>query len=186
MITTIIFDFYGVFQDDVYGRWLIKNGLTRSDQYLSIIQELDSGALTREEFVAQLSALVGHTVTYDDVYGHGEYNTTIIPLVQTLKRNYKIGLLSNASDSLRSKLKERNLSQLFDAITISSEVGVAKPHENIYRQALEMLHATPDEAIFIDDNPSFVQAAQALGITSITFTTTTDLRRTLLDLKVLL
>ena len=186
MITTIIFDFYGVFQDDVYGRWLIANGLTRSNEYLSVIQQLDSGALTREEFVAQLSTLVGRTVTYEEVYGHGEYNETIIPLVQTLKKHYQIGLLSNASSSLRTKLEKRHLSQLFDTITISSEVGVAKPSEEIYRRALEALNADPRQAIFIDDNPSFVQAAQTLGVTGIVFTTTDNLRQTLTDHGILL
>lgn len=179
MITTIIFDFYGVFQDDVYGRWLIKNGLTRSDEYLSAIQRFDSGALTREDFIARLSILTGRAVTYDEVYGHGEYNETLIPLVQILKKKYRIGLLSNASESLRSKLEDRHLSQLFDTITISSEVGVAKPHKEIYQRALETLHANPHEALFIDDNPSFADAAEELGMSAIQFSTTEALRQEL-------
>ena len=49
-------------------------------------------------------------------------------------------------------------------MTISAVVGLAKPDERIYRHALENLGIRAEEAIFIDDMPANIEAAQALGM----------------------
>ncbi|TDB95318.1 HAD family phosphatase [Actinomadura sp. 7K534] len=56
---------------------------------------------------------------------------------------------------------------LFDAVVISSEVGMRKPDERIFRHALEMLGAEPAECVFIDDIEHNIRAAERLGIRGI-------------------
>ena len=54
---------------------------------------------------------------------------------------------------------------LFDAVIDSSEVGVRKPHPDIYRLALEQMNITdPSRAVFLDDLDSNVDAARNLGM----------------------
>jgi epoxide hydrolase-like predicted phosphatase len=58
--------------------------------------------------------------------------------------------------------------ELFDLVVDSSEVGVRKPDPAIYQLALAGLGGVaPERALFLDDYPSNVDAAQALGIRSV-------------------
>jgi FMN phosphatase YigB (HAD superfamily) len=51
-----------------------------------------------------------------------------------------------------------------------------KPDKAIYERCLEGLQVTPSEALFVDDKEINVQAARALGITSIQFQSVGQLR----------
>jgi len=58
--------------------------------------------------------------------------------------------------------------ELFDLVVDSSEVGVRKPDPAIFQLALEGLGGVPPErALFLDDYPSNIAAAEALGIRGI-------------------
>jgi putative hydrolase of the HAD superfamily len=71
--------------------------------------------------------------------------------------------------------------ELFDLVVDSSEVGVRKPDPAIYRLALAGLgDVAPEQALFLDDYPSNVHAAEALGIRSLLVES--DLRETLAEL----
>jgi putative hydrolase of the HAD superfamily len=61
-----------------------------------------------------------------------------------------------------------------DEILLSCEVGHAKPDPRIYRAALRRLAASPRDALFIDDTPGHVTAAQSLGITGHVHTSAAD------------
>lgn len=54
--------------------------------------------------------------------------------------------------------------ELFDVVIDSSEVGIRKPDPRIFHLALERLGVAPDEALFLDDYPNNVHAAEALGM----------------------
>ncbi|MFZ6026145.1 MAG: HAD family hydrolase [Chloroflexota bacterium] len=89
---------------------------------------------------------------------------------EQLHPRYKLGLLSNAWDDLRTMLMERwNILDDFDDVIISAEVGDAKPNASIYRLALDRLGVAPEETIFVDDILANVQGAQAVGIHAIQF-----------------
>lgn len=56
---------------------------------------------------------------------------------------------------------------VFDAVVISSEVGLRKPDERIFRHALTLLGLDAADCVFIDDIEHNVRAAEALGIRGI-------------------
>jgi putative hydrolase of the HAD superfamily len=57
------------------------------------------------------------------------------------------------------------ISELFDAVIDSSEVGVRKPDPAIFALALRALgDIAPDQAVFLDDFPGNVAAARRLGM----------------------
>lgn len=75
-------------------------------------------------------------------------------LQQLRQRGLRLGLVSNAHflPALMLEDFERlGLSELFDAIVISSQVGVRKPHPEIFRRALAELELTPEETVFVGD-----------------------------------
>jgi putative hydrolase of the HAD superfamily len=61
---------------------------------------------------------------------------------------------------------------LTDEVVLSCEVGQAKPDPRIYTAALERLAIGSGDALFIDDTPGHVAAAESLGITGYVHTST--------------
>lgn len=92
-------------------------------------------------------------------------------LAEKLKENgYKLYILSNWANDSFPLLKRRypKLFQLFDGIMISGEEALGKPHSDFYQRLLMKYHLAAEECIFIDDEPHNIEAAKALGVTSIT------------------
>ena len=54
-------------------------------------------------------------------------------------------------------------------LTLSFEIGVAKPEPVIYLRCLESLGVEPAEALFVDDRRENVEAARALGMEGVLF-----------------
>lgn len=96
----------------------------------------------------------------------------MIALIRRLRAWYKIALLSNAPGNLRRWIaKEWEIpDDTFDEIVVSAEEGIMKPDPEIYRLTLARLNVAPHEAIFVDDLLKNVEAARALGIEAIHFT----------------
>jgi epoxide hydrolase-like predicted phosphatase len=57
--------------------------------------------------------------------------------------------------------------ELFDVVVDSCHAGIRKPDPRIYRLALDAVDAEPDKAVFLDDHPANVAAAEALGMRGI-------------------
>ena len=68
----------------------------------------------------------------------------------------------------------------FDDIVLSGEVGIAKPHPAIYRLVCERSGIEPSEAVFLDDSPTNVAGAHAVGMPAFLFT---DVDRARADLR---
>jgi epoxide hydrolase-like predicted phosphatase len=94
---------------------------------------------------------------------------TLLGFMRSLRPNIKVGLISNAWSGLRPWIVRQKFEDAFDHMTISAEVGVAKPDARIYRHALEKLGVRPEEAVFVDDMPANIEAARALGMHGIVF-----------------
>ena len=56
----------------------------------------------------------------------------------------------------------------------SSEVGLRKPDPAIFHLACSRLGVTPDQAVFLDDSPGHVRAAEALGLHGVLFANPID------------
>jgi HAD superfamily hydrolase (TIGR01549 family) len=64
-----------------------------------------------------------------------------------------LGLISNAMDheAIRSFMTREGLNQYFDPVIISSEVGMTKPHPEIFQMALERTSLKPERTVYIGD-----------------------------------
>lgn len=97
-------------------------------------------------------------------------NTELIDIIKNLKKhNYKIGLLSNYSSELRQRIDDQNLTNLFDQIVISGEVGFQKPQPEIFLSLCQNMQISPTELIFIDDTKKSLKGAQDIGYTPILY-----------------
>jgi putative hydrolase of the HAD superfamily len=68
----------------------------------------------------------------------------------------------------------------FDVLIWSYQWHMAKPDPAIYRLCLDKLSVRPEETLFLDDKLLNVEAAQALGMKALQFTTVDHLREDLI------
>jgi putative hydrolase of the HAD superfamily len=93
-----------------------------------------------------------------------------------------LALLSNAGPDFASYFRFGPLGDFFTACYVSGELGLLKPHPEIYQHVLADLGITAAKAIFIDNRESNVRGAEALGITGHVFTGAPALREFLSSL----
>ena len=69
-------------------------------------------------------------------------------------------------------LAEMGLADLFDPLIDLSFVGYLKPDRRAFRHALEQLGESPENVVFVDDQPRNVTEARALGLIAVWFDVT--------------
>ena len=96
-------------------------------------------------------------------------------------RGFLTAILSNIGDTTQQAM-ERELEWLsrFDVLVWSYQLRMAKPDPAIYRYTLEQLGLQPAETLFLDDRQVNVEAAAALGMEALVFTTVDQLRADLI------
>lgn len=100
--------------------------------------------------------------------------------------NYKLYALTNWQTGLFDiALVRYNFLHWFDGRVVSGEEKTRKPFPDFYQRLLDRYQVKPSEAIFIDDNLRNVKAGEAMGITSIHFTSPAALRESLQQLEIL-
>jgi putative hydrolase of the HAD superfamily len=110
-------------------------------------------------------------------------NPDVIDLLADLRSGgTPLALLSNAGPDYGSYFRHGPLGDFFTACYVSGELGLLKPHPEIYRHVLDDLGIAPAEAVFIDNRAPNVAGAQALGITGHVFTGAAALRVFLAEL----
>jgi putative hydrolase of the HAD superfamily len=106
-------------------------------------------------------------------------------LIRTLKGKYRLGLLSNTNEwHFLRHIRKVPVFPLFDAVTLSFEVGALKPEPEIYLDALRKLSLPPEDCVFIDDIGKYADGAAVMGIRGIRYTGHAELLRELSGLGV--
>lgn len=101
----------------------------------------------------------------------------LVNYLRALRSNYKTALLSNAWDDLRHFVEaEWKIADAFDEIIISAEVGLAKPDAAIFSLTLERLGVSGPQTVFVDDVVKNVEAAKALGLQALQFSSPRQIR----------
>jgi putative hydrolase of the HAD superfamily len=95
------------------------------------------------------------------------YPDSIPALERWQQQGVTLAMLSNFDTRLYRVLDALALRQYFSSITISTEVGAAKPAAQIFQQALQTQQITPQQAWHIGDSElEDYQGATAVGITA--------------------
>lgn len=130
-----------------------------------------TGRLVHEDMWRELLTPLGlrssqeHEAFVAELYAEEGMLPEMRSLIAALHPNYKLGILSNWDDRLEEILDEiLGVAHYFDAILNSHRIGVAKPDEVAFREALRRLQALPEEVLFIDDLTRNTEAASKLGI----------------------
>jgi len=182
MIRAVIFDCFGVLYRDNLSLLYDAVPTEKYQALQDIIHATDHGYLTRDEYYFQVSELAGKTpedIKAIELRQHSR-DDDMIQFTQTLKPDYKIGLLSNIDhDTMERMFPEPMRSELFDMFVISGDIGITKPAAEIFHIAAEKLGLRPEECVMIDDLEKNVTGAQMAGMQAIQFTSRTQLEKEL-------
>lgn len=198
MIKAIIFDLGGVvtieYKELFYDS--LANALGVSDRQMKDIlakwhSELTRGEKTIKEMYTSVIRQLGKDITADDMLEkHMEimkktilgWNNKVVEYVKELREKYLVACLTNSEIEPTEYNRNRGLFDLFEKAFISTEMGMEKPDENIYLAALKDINCKPEETVFIDNIPEFVEAAEKVGMKGIIFKDSNQLKKDLAKL----
>lgn len=151
---------------------LVAERLTSTDLY----QRYEAGRVSTPEFHKSISEVLQVEIPLAEL--RTAWNAIFFPdptvnpeLLIKLKENYRLVLLSNTNELHFDWLRERcAFLQLFDAFTLSYEVGAMKPERLIFEDALSKARCAPEECFYTDDILKYVETARTLGIHAQQFT----------------
>lgn len=174
MIRALVFDCFGVLYWDDLNRLYNLVSPDMFQDLNDIIHACDHGYIGREDFLSQTAALAGISTDAVAAVMHDKHrrNEPMIERVKELRKNYKIGLLTNMGQgTLDEVFTEAEREELFDTVVVSSDVGLIKPSRDIFELTIERLGVGADETVFIDDRPVNTDGADRVGMKTILFTT---------------
>lgn len=173
----VIFDCFGVlylsWERALYER-AVPGAKALSAQLDDISAQSDYGFISKQEARQQVAELLGVTVAQVEQYardGHSR-NQTLIDYSQTLRPRYRVGMLSNISrDGIDRYLPAEERTQLFDAVVLSGDIGLTKPHPQVFQAIADALGVAPGDCVMIDDLAANCAGADAAGMRAIQFHT---------------
>ena len=198
MIRGILFDFGNVicsFDVDIFlaklHEWSGLGVETLRDRIYGsrLPSRYERGEISSKEFHREVVRRIGMDIPAEDLADR--FSDIFTPLesthglIRALKGTYRLGLLSNTNEwHFLRYIRKVPVFPLFDAVTLSFEVGALKPEPEIYLDALRKISLPPETCVFIDDIGKYAEGASALGIRGIRYTGHAALLRELAGLGV--
>ena len=150
-------------------------------EYWSHRHAYDRGELSAAAYWNKAAAGAGIVLTPDqlaqllaaDVDYWSTLNLPMLAWAQSLQRaGIPTGILSNMPDAMEQGLRARYpWIENFKHHTWSHSLKLAKPEPDIYLHAAEGLHTPAANILFIDDKAENIEAALAIGMQAIQYTT---------------
>jgi putative hydrolase of the HAD superfamily len=106
----------------------------------------------------------------DFLFAQSKPYNDMIELISGLKARYSLKTVAVSNEGRELTVyrnKKYKLGSFIDTFISSCFVHFRKPDEDIFRMALNVSEVEPDECVYIEDRPMFVEVAQGLGIRGI-------------------
>ena len=75
----------------------------------------------------------------------------VVPVLERLKETFRLGVVSNASGTVRVAFERIGLSRYFETIVDSGEEGIEKPDPRIFHVALDRMGERAERAAYVGD-----------------------------------
>jgi putative hydrolase of the HAD superfamily len=128
----------------------------------------EKGVISSEAFIEKMVTALNNKVSGEEfcnIYSKiFVINEPVVALLDEIGKRYKLVILSNTNKIHR----DYGWGQLpflnhFDKLILSYEVHAVKPEPEIYKAVEAYTKMPPDQHLFIDDIPDYVEAAKKLG-----------------------
>jgi FMN phosphatase YigB (HAD superfamily) len=172
-------------ETDPLATYLARHGLPpyrREPETAELRRRAYAGEVTKEDHHRGLLQHYGITDPQDVTEGIEAINQGQAAVIffdgvaETLHRlkalGFALGIVTNTFDSTADKLgwfSRIGIEDVWDGIANSCELKISKPDPRIYLAALEPTGMAPDEAAFVGHAAYELEAAKALGMTTIAF-----------------
>ncbi|MCC7119908.1 MAG: HAD hydrolase-like protein [Anaerolineales bacterium] len=134
-----------------------EEGKLSLDEYLNRVIFYEKRTFSRAEFK-------------DFMYAQSQPFPEMIELIKNIKARYhlRVAVVNNEGRELNAyRVQKFQLNTFIDFFVSSSFVHLRKPDADIYRMALDIAQASPEQVVYIDDRSLFVEVAEGLGIRGI-------------------
>lgn len=92
-----------------------------------------------------------------------ELNKELLTYLETIKDKFELYIFTSGSIQNAKEIKGR-IEQVFRGVFSAEEMGVSKKDPQAYVALTQKLSKNPNEAIFIDDSQTNIQAASRAGL----------------------
>lgn len=137
----------------------------------------EAGKLTLKEYSDRVVFYQKRTFTRTQfrsfMFAQSKPHSELIALIRALKIKYglKIIAVSNEARELNAyRIRKFKLDEFVDAFVSSCFVHLRKPDVEIFKLALDIAQTPPQQIVYLENTPLFVQIAEGLGIQSIPHT----------------
>jgi putative hydrolase of the HAD superfamily len=183
MIKAILFDFDGVLTTDATGSQSICNYICNETglnieafgkEYYKYNDDLLNGKTNHKDIWDLLCKELNTKIDINILYAsfiNTPMDSQMIEFVDELKQqNYKIGMVTdNKKDRINDIVKYYDWNKIFDAITVSADIGSGKDNKAIFIKAMDCLNVNADECIFIDNQEKNLIMPKSMGMNVIYF-----------------
>lgn len=196
MIKAVVFDLGGVYFTN--GTVIATNKLENlldvdKDTIFKVLSKEEGflyrlGKITEEEFwdraVKRLKITPDYVPKIKEIW-HSSYkpNEGMKELVREVRRRYKVVAFSGNIPERVAYLNEKyGLDEEFDDYIFSFDIGLGKLDTDAYKTVIKRVGLKPEEFVFIDDHPEFLEIAEKFGIKTILFKDAEQLKKDLIKM----
>jgi len=174
MIKGIIFDCFGVLASDGWLPFRHTHFGAQPElleQVKALNRQVDAGILEYDDFIEGVASLANVSISeaHLQIEGNVPDAELFTFISHELKPRFNIGMLSNAADNWLDKMFTPEQVALFDAVTLSYEIGAIKPDPVAYQTIAARLGLQVEDCLFVDDQARYCQGAQSIGMQAICY-----------------
>jgi putative hydrolase of the HAD superfamily len=137
-----------------------EKGMISSDQFRNAVRELYQENFSNEQIDHIWNSLLK------------DIPQERIDLVRNLNQDFGTAVLSNTNEihilkfneMLNAQTSINGLSEMFDRVFLSHEMGLAKPDEAIYKAVINEIQVEPKRVLFFDDLLANLEGAKRVGL----------------------
>lgn len=165
-----------------------RHGLARGALYEAafrspLIDLVVTGSMTRAEWTVEVGRLVGcPDAAAEWLSARGEADPEMLALIDDVRATgCHVAVLTNGTDTVPAELAELGITDRFDAVFSTSDIGFAKPDVRAFQHVVDALDCDPTRVLFTDDSERKLAGATELGMVAHHFTGVPGLRAALVE-----
>jgi len=141
-----------------------------------LFDKLEKGEISKNEFFDEINKFLPNPLSAIQITS--AWNAMLIGFMpdaieklKDLGNGYRLFLLSNTNifhiEEIKSRVGEvffKEFCNLFETVYLSHEIGLRKPHTDVFDHIVKAKGLVPLETLFIDDSPQHVKGALDSGL----------------------
>ena len=184
-IKSVIFDLGGVIYAVDYHKTINgfkALGIDRFEEVYAkagqsdLFNDFEEGKISRAIFVERIKNLSRKNMTSSQIVNAWNgmllgFMPDALTCIKRLRSNYRLFLLSNTNELHIQEIKNRvgtayfsDFCALFEKVYLSHELGLRKPHPEVFKHILNQQGLKANETFFIDDSIQHVEGAIKAGL----------------------